>query len=163
MTALHDPVPSRAHDLAIEVVVMWGDDPATADILHVGYVPPGRDFSVGDAARPDGVLATNYLIGQAQLGMPLMPVVVQSERGPLLIVPTGSSLRTVSDRGVHRSAAQLLVDDALCASGHEAFPFALPIGKGCNAWLSYRGFTFVVRETALEQPIAASRVPDWKE
>lgn len=163
MTALHDPVPSRADDLAIEVVVMWGDDPATADILHVGYVPPDRDFSVGDATLPDGVLATNYLIDQAQLGMPLLPVVVQGERGPLLVVPTGSSLRTVSERGEQRSAAQLLVDDALCPSGHKAFPFALPITKGCNAWLSYRGFTFVVRETALEQPIAASRAPDWKE
>jgi hypothetical protein len=163
MTALHDPVPSRAHDLAIEVVVMWGDDPATADILHVGYVAPDRDFSVGDAMLPDGTLATNYLIDQAQLGLPLFPVVVQSERGPLLVVPTGSSLRTVNDRGVQRTAAQLLVDDALCASGHKTFPFALPITKGTNAWLSYCGFTFVVRETALEQPIAASRVPDWKE
>lgn len=163
MAAPHDPVPSSSNDLAIEVVVMWGNDPATAEILHVGYLAEGRDFTVGDATDPEGEPATNYLIDHEQLGHAVMPVVVRSERGPLLIVPAASSLRTVSDRGVERTAAQLLVDDALCASGHQAFPFALPIAKGTSAWLSYRGFTFVVRETAVEQPIAGSRATDWKE
>lgn len=163
MAALHDPVPSSSNDLAIEVVVMWGDNPATADILHVGYVAAGHDFTVGDATDEHGEAATSYLMDQAQLGHALLPVVVHGERGPMLIVPAASSLRTVSDRGTERTAAQLLVDDALQPSGHQAFPFALPITKGMSAWLGYRGFTFIVREIAVEQPIAAGRVPDLKD
>jgi TonB family protein len=158
MAAPHDPVPS-----SIEVVVMWGEDPTTADVLHVGYVPEDRAFSVGDAVQPDGSSATDYLIAREQLGLASLPVVLQSERGPLLVVPIGSSLRTVSDRGEARTAAQLLLEDALCESGNPAFPFALPLQSGASAWLSYRGFTFFVRPTVQEQPIAASRAPDWKE
>lgn len=157
MAARQDPVPS------VEIVVMWGEDPVTAEILHVGYVPEDRDFSVGDATLPDGAAATDYVIDHEQLGLPLLPIVTHGARGPLLVVPAGASLRTVSDQGVPRTAAQLLVEDALCASGNPTFPFALPIHKGTNAWLSYRGFTFVVRAIEHEQPIAASRAPDWKE
>jgi TonB family protein len=161
MAALHDRVPSR--DSAIEVVVMWGEDPTTADLLHVGYVPAEGHFAVGDAVQPDGSSATDYLIAREQLGLAALPIVIQSDRGPLLVVPMGSSLRTVSDRGEPRTAAQLLLDDALCASGNPTFPFALPLRKGESAWLSYRGFTFFVRPTVQEQPIAGSRAPDWKD
>ena len=161
MAALNDPVPSK--NASIEVVVMWGEDPTTADVLHVGYVPIGRSFTVGDAVLPDGSSATDYLIAREQLGLARLPVVIQSERGPLLVVPMASSLRTISDRGEPRTAAQLLIDDALCASGTPAFPFALPLAQGQSAWLSYRGFTFFVRPTVQEQPIAGSRAPEWKE
>jgi len=161
MAALNDPVPSN--DSSIEVVVMWGEDPAAADLLHVGYLPEGGSFTVGDGVKPDGSSATDYLIAREQLGLALLPIVIQSDRGPLLVVPMGASLRTVGERGEPRTAAQLLVDDALCASGDKAFPFALPLARGQSAWLSYRGFTFFVRPTVQEQPIAASRAPDWKE
>lgn len=171
MAALHDPVPSSTTSTAatvgpepaIEVVVLWGEDHAGADVLHVGYVSEGCDFAVGDAVRPDGSSATDYLIDRAQLGHARMPVIVQGERGPLLVVPKGASLRTVSERGATRTAAQLVVDGALCGSGDASFPFALPLERGTSAWLGYRGFTFFVRPTLREAPLGLERAPAWRD
>lgn len=155
---------------SIEVIVMWGDCLQTpgqaADVLHVAQLGTEEGFAVGDAITPGksvlegDQLATDFLIDRAQLGVERLPIVVRGAYGddgvrtPLLVVPQGAGVVAYGDDGRVRSAAQLIVDGALCSSGDQAFPYAWPIARGTTLWLGYRGFTFVVREAAPVEAVA---------
>jgi hypothetical protein len=170
------PAPAST-DPAVEVIVLWGDalqhPEQTADVLHVAQLGDDDGFAVGDATEPgrtvlEGTrLATDYLIDRAQLGVERLPVVVRGAYGddgkrmPLLVVAQGACVRAFGDDGRVRDAAQLIVDNELCSSGDHAFPYAWPIAAGSTLWLSYRGFTFVVRIAVPVEAVATRGIADW--
>jgi hypothetical protein len=169
--------PAELAGPGVEVIVMWGDAlqhaEQRADVLHVAQLGDHDGFAVGDAMEAgktvlEGTrLATDYLIDSAQLGVERLPVVVRGafgddgKRMALLVVPQGACVRAFGDDGRVRDAAQLIVDNELCSSGDQAFPYAWPVTAGTTVWLAYRGFTFVVRMAASVEPLAAKGVEDW--
>lgn len=163
---------SPSDELAIEVIVMWGECLNTKenarerspDVLHVAYVAQDGEFFVGDEEATEERTAPDFLIDRAQIGVPRLPIVLRDPKSgsPLLVVPKGASIQTVSDQGHLRSASQLLLDGTLRSNKVEALPLAWAIAPGATAWLSYRGFTFVVRATSTAEKIDAAPVPDWK-
>lgn len=138
-----NPAEVDSGEAALEIVILWGEQ----SILHVAHVSPPRAFYVGDAMDA----ATDFLIGSESLGTERLPVVVEHGSGVAIVIPVGAFGDVTVDEQVFSFAELPLMAAGPGASGAALFP--LPLGAAAR--VSYRGFTFIVKQTSAARRIGA--------
>jgi len=142
---------------AVEVVVMWGD----SSVLHVEDMSPPRSFYVGDAIDSKGGLSgIQYLVGAEVLGTERLPVVVEAGGGVAIVIPDGAT-GDVTVAGQTMALTDLTSGGKTqaCSELAGAQQYALP--QGATSRVEYKGFTFIVRQTAAGKRVGGGVAIDW--
>src|SRR5262245_8481889 len=133
-----NPSEVDSEEAALEILILWGE----YSILHVAHLSPPRPFFVGDAQ------ATDFLIGSESLGVERLPIVVERGSRMAIVIPEGADGDVTLDEQAY-SFEELAAEQLLTAAGPEApgaSLYALPLGAAAR--IRYRGFTFIVKQTA---------------
>ena len=125
-------------DSALEIVILWGG----ASVLHVAHLSPPRAFYLGDDTQRD-----DFVVGADTLGSERLPIVLESNGEPSLVLARGSSGE------IERDGERFALDPDTRQ---------YPLRRGDCARVQHGDFTFIVRSIAAARPgLAAMRAkPD---
>ncbi|MBN2191961.1 MAG: AgmX/PglI C-terminal domain-containing protein [Polyangiaceae bacterium] len=128
---------------AVEVMILWGQN-----VLHVAHLPAGAVFHVGEERRVGTSL--DFLLPAERIGTTLLPVVLASARGPVVVIPAAAT-------GVLERGGKRVTLDAARAEGEPsvATPGATEILllQGTVARFTVGGFTLQVAATNAGRPL----------
>lgn len=137
---LNNPAEIDSEQPAVEIDVLWGD----ANVIHVAHLSPPRAYWVGDATTRRGRRETDFLIGRETLGTDKLPILVESDSGLAVVIPTGAVGELIIEEKAY--SFEDLHDNGLLQPCRELIGARqLRLVKDSTVWVSHRGFTFIVR------------------
>ncbi len=133
-----NPADVETSDSAVEIVIMWGE----LSVLHVAHLSPPRTFVLGEQSEK-----ADYLIGAEVLGSARLPLLLAGDgQAPTVVIPEGATGSvTVGEQSlsIDDLAAQGKLQSSTVAGARQ-----YPLPTGATVRLSFRGMTFIVKQTA---------------
>ncbi len=150
----HSHLLTEIPELAIEVVVLWGD----RSVLHIDHLHPVRDYIVGE---PNAECGVDFVIGAQALRRAQLPLCERRAAKTVAVIPCSSSGNVVIDgRSVSLEFAERVGLISRSAIHDQAWELELELGRGVQ--FTVGDFSFVVRGVHAEKIVAGRRPVDRK-